>query len=107
MFKRIGAGSPWIVGKESQIFRLYEEAVASGRDFADRQFHVTLGAREASDPGVYQWLTARGTGELLAQTSLQPLPGLRVSSEIIPLETHLTGGVPARFSFLRACYARV
>ncbi|RVV96505.1 alpha/beta hydrolase [Mesobaculum littorinae] len=105
LFKRVCAGSPGIMG-ESQIFKLYDDAFASGRDFSGRQLHVTIGAREAADPGVYQWLTARGTGELLAQTSLQPLPGLQVSSEIIPLETHLTGGVPAWFSFLRACYGR-
>lgn len=35
-----------------------------------RRLHVTLGARELSSPGPYQWLTARGTSELLAQTSL-------------------------------------
>lgn len=105
LFRRVGAGSPGITG-ESQIFKLYDDAVASERDFSGRQLHVTIGAREAADPGVYQWLTARGTGELLAQTSLKPLSGLEVSSEIIPLETHLTGGTSAWFSFLRACYGR-
>jgi len=106
LFKNIGAGSPGIVGKDSFIFKLYDEAIASKMDFADRRLHVTLGARELSDSGPYQWLTARGTSELLAQTSLQPLPGLQVTSEIIQLETHLTGGVPAWFSYLRACYRK-
>lgn len=106
LFKNIGAGSPGIVGKDSYIFKLYDEAIASKMDFSGRHLHVTLGARELSDPGLYQWLTARGTAELLAQTSLQPLPGMQVSSEIIQLETHLTGGVPAWFSFLRACYCK-
>ncbi|MGN8059014.1 alpha/beta hydrolase [Pedobacter sp. 22163] len=106
LFKNIGAGSPGIVGKDSYIFKLYDEAIASKMDFSGRRLHVTLGARELSSPGPYQWLTARGTSELLAQTSLQPLPGMQVSSEIIPLETHLTGGVPAWFSFLRAFYSK-
>jgi len=106
IFKKIGAGSPGIVGKDSYISKLYEEAIASKIDFSGRRLHVTLGARELADLSPYQWLTARGTSELLAQTSLQPLPGLQVSSEIIPLETHLTGGIPAWFSFLRACYSK-
>ncbi|MEJ2880551.1 alpha/beta hydrolase [Pedobacter sp. GR22-6] len=106
IFKKIGAGSPGIVGKDSYISKLYEEAIASKIDFSGRGLHVTLGARELADLSPYQWLTARGTSELLAQTSLQPLPGLQVSSEIIPLETHLTGGIPAWFSFLRACYSK-
>jgi uncharacterized protein len=106
LFKHIGAGSPGIVGEDSQIFKLYQEAVASKKDYSGRRLHVTLGARELTDPSIYQWLTARGASKLLAQTSLHPLPGLQVSAEIIPLETHLTAAVPAWFSFLRACYGR-
>lgn len=106
LFKRIGAGSPGIVGEDSQIFKLYQQAVASKQDYSGRRLHVTLGARELTDPSIYQSITARGTSELLAQTSLHPLPGLEVSAELIPSETHLTQTVPAWFSFLRACYGR-
>ncbi|NIJ35841.1 hypothetical protein FHR22_000490 [Sphingopyxis panaciterrae] len=106
LFKRIGASSPGIVGEESRIFDLYREAVASGRDYSGRRLHITLGARELAEPGIYQWLLARGTAQLLGETSQHPLSGLEVSTEIIPLESHLSGGVPAWFSFLRACYRR-
>ena len=106
LFKRIGAGSPGIAGEDSQIFRLYDEAVTSKEDYSGRRLHVSLGAREFSQPSMYQWLTARGTGELVARTSRHPLPGLEVSTEIIPLETHMTGAISAWFSFLRACYGR-
>jgi len=106
LFKRIGASSPGIIGEESRIFELYREAVASERDYSGRRLHITLGARELAEPGIYQWLLARGTAQLLAETSQHPLPGLEVSTEIIPLESHLSGGVPAWFSFLRACYRR-
>jgi uncharacterized protein len=106
LFKRIGAGSPGIVGPDSEIFKLYEQALASKQDYAGRRLHITLGARELAEPGIYQSLIGRGTAELLARTSQQPLPGLQVSAEIIPLETHVTGSVPAWFSFLRACYGR-
>lgn len=106
LFTRIGASSPGIAGEESRIFELYREAVAAQRDYSGRRLHVTLGARELAEPGIYQWLLARGTTQLLAETSLNPLPGLEVSTEIIPLESHLSGGVPAWFSFLRACYRR-
>ncbi|WP_327469508.1 alpha/beta hydrolase [Sphingopyxis sp.] len=106
LFKSIGASSPGIVGEESRIFELYREAVASGRDYSDRRLHVTLGARELAEPSIYQRLLARGTAQMLAETSHRPLAGLQVSTEIIPLESHLSGGVPAWFSFLRACYRR-
>lgn len=106
LFKTIGAGSPGIIGPESQILELYRQAVASKEDFSGRRLHVTLCTRELTDPTIYQSLVARGTSELLAQTSINPLPGLKVSSELIPLETHLTGSVSAWFSFLRTCYGR-
>lgn len=105
VFKNIGIGSPGITGTDSYIFKLYEEAIRSEVNFSGRHLHITLGGRELSDSGPYRWLTARGTGELLAKAELQPLPGMKISSEIIPLETHLTGGVPAWFSFLRTCYS--
>ncbi|AOH84330.1 esterase [Sphingomonas panacis] len=104
LFKCVGAGSPGIVAENSQIFKLYQQAVASKNDYSGRRLHVTLGARELAQPSLYQWIIARGTSELLAQTALHPLPGLKVSGEIIPLETHLTGAVPGWFSFVRACY---
>lgn len=106
LFKTVGSGSPGIIGENSQIFELYREALASRQDFSARRLHITLGSRELTQPSIYQGITARGTSELLAQTSMNPLPGLQVSSELIPLETHLTGSVPAWFSFLRACYGR-
>ncbi|MEG3151016.1 alpha/beta hydrolase-fold protein [Sphingomonas sp. ZT3P38] len=105
LFSCIGAGSPGIVAQDSRIFELYRQAAASKRDYSGRRLHVTLGARELAQPSIYQWLIARGTSELLAQTALHPLPGLKISSEIIPLETHLTGAVPAWFSFVRACFS--
>lgn len=106
LFKRIGTGSPGIVGKDSQIYKMYEEAVGSKADYSGRRLHVTLCSRELTEPSIYQSLTARGTSELLSLTSLNPLPGLEVSAELIALDTHMTGSVPAWFSFLRACYGR-
>ncbi|WP_240198155.1 alpha/beta hydrolase [Novosphingobium sp. P6W] len=106
LFKRIGAGSPGIIDG-SQIFCAYREAVASRNDYSGRRLHVTLASLELTQPTIYQSIVARGTAALLAETTLRPLPGLQVSTEIIPLETHLTAGVPAWFSFLRACYGMV
>jgi predicted alpha/beta superfamily hydrolase len=106
LFKRIGASSPGIIGEESRVFELYREAVAAQRDYSGRHLHITISARELAEPSIYQWLLARGTTQLLAETSQHPLTGLQVSTEIIPLESHLSGGVPAWFSFLRACYRR-
>lgn len=106
LFKTIGAGSPGIVGPESQVFELYRQALASKTDFSGRRLHITLCTRELTDPTIYQHLVARGASELLAQTSLNPLPGLEVSSELIPSETHISGSVPSWFSFLRTFYGR-
>lgn len=106
LFKCIGVASPGISGEDSQLFKLYEQAIASERDYSGRRLHITLAARELTEPSLYRRLIARGTTELLARTYQRPLPGLRVSTEIIPLETHLSGGVPSWFSFLRACYSR-
>jgi len=106
LFKCIGVASPGIIGDDSQIFQLYEQAAASERDYSGRRLHITLAARELTEPSIYRWLIASGTTELLARTYQRPLSGLRVSTEIMPLETHLTGGVPSWFSFLRACYGR-
>lgn len=105
LFKTIGAGSPGIV-QNSQVFKLYEEAFASKQDYSGRRLHVTLGGREWTEPSLYRWLTARAASELLAKTAQDPLPGLQVSAELIPNETHLTSAAPAWFSFLRACYGR-
>lgn len=105
LFKFVGAGSPGIL-EDSQIFKLYRQALAAKTDYSGRRLHVTLGGREWTDPSIYQWITARGASELLAKTSQHPLPGLQVSAELIPLETHLTSTIPAWFSFLRACYGR-
>lgn len=105
LFKTIGAGSPGIV-ENSQVFKLYEDAFASKQDYSGRRLHVTLGGREWTESSLYQWLTARAASELLAKTAQNPLPGLQVSAELIPNETHLTSAVPAWFSFLRACYGR-
>ncbi|MFD2598703.1 alpha/beta hydrolase [Sphingobacterium corticis] len=106
LFKYIGAGSPGIVGNDSSIYKMYDESVSSKKDYSGRHLHITLGARELADFGPYQWLTARGTSELIAKASQFPLSGMRVTSELIPLETHLTGGVSSWFSFLRTCYAK-
>jgi predicted alpha/beta superfamily hydrolase len=106
LFKTIGAGSPGIAGEGSRIFDLYRDAIAEQRDYSGRRLHITLGARELAEPGIYQWLLALGTTRLLAQTAQHPLAGLAVSSEIISLESHVSGGVPGWFSFLRACYGR-
>lgn len=106
LFKTIGAGSPGIAVDGSQIFKLHQQALAAKQDYSGRRLHVTFGSRELTQPGLYQWLTARGGSELISRLSQHPLPGLQVTSEIIALETHLTGAVPAWFSFVRAAYGR-
>jgi len=100
-FRRVGAGSPGIVAGESRIFE-HHAAVAAGQH-AER-LHITLGEPELTVASPYQVLVAAGATELIALTGTRPVPGLAVTSAIIPNESHATGYTASWFSFLRTCY---
>jgi predicted alpha/beta superfamily hydrolase len=104
IFKNFGAASPGIIPQQSMVFKLYADALASGGVTA-RNLHMTVTSREIADPGLYQTYVAAGAVEFLGLASANPLQGLHVTSQVIVDETHLSGVMPAAFSYLRKLYS--
>ncbi|WP_037368372.1 alpha/beta hydrolase [Amycolatopsis orientalis] len=97
LFESIGAGSPGVVGEDSQIFARLREL---GDDRPAAKLHVTVNEQELfGDLAVYQNL-AKNTATLLHR-----LASGAVTSEILR-ETHLTGLQAAFLSYLRTCRAQ-
>jgi predicted alpha/beta superfamily hydrolase len=99
LFESIGAGSPGVVGEDSQIF-------VQLREMGDRQhaakLHVTLNERELlGDLTVYQGIT-KNTATVLHHLTSR---GGTVTSAILR-ETHVTGLQASFLSYLRTCRAR-
>lgn len=105
VFTRVGAASPGFLYKTSRIFDIYRQAIAEKRDYSGHEFHVTMNEREITQASLYRSIVAAGTTELLSMMVSAPLPGLKTSTEIVPHESHLSGGTPAWFSFLRSFFA--
>lgn len=105
LFTRFGAGSPGILVPESKIFDLYREFAARSAD-AEREVkaHISVAEREIFGPvQTYRRLgiqTARFY-DLLCE---EPVPGLRVTTDLIVGEDHESGAIDAYRSFIRACY---
>jgi predicted alpha/beta superfamily hydrolase len=103
-FRRVGAGSPGILPGVSKIFELYRAELEADADHSGRMLHMTVCERELTARSVYQQLVGSGTAEFIALAGQQPLRGLDFTSRIVSHESHMTGGPPAWFSFLRTCY---
>jgi predicted alpha/beta superfamily hydrolase len=100
---RIGAGSPGILAGTSRIFELYTQDRKEDVDHSGRRLHLTVCETELTVPGYYQAAVGAGVTELLMLTGSQPLKGLTVTSRIIPLESHATGGLASWADYLRTC----
>ena len=103
LITRVGAGSPGILSGSSKIFDLYRADFAGGVDHSGRRLHVTVCETELTVPGYYQAAIGAGTAEFLTLTGSKPLKGLTVTSRIIPLESHATGGPSSWADYLRTC----
>lgn len=98
LFESIGAGSPGVIGEDSQIFAQLD-AMGEGRRAT--KLHVTLNERELlGDLAVYQSL-AKTTATVLHRLTAR---GEAVTSEILR-ETHVTGLQASFLSYLRTCRA--
>ena len=103
LISRIGAGSPGIQAGVSKIFELYKSARASDADHSARRLHLTVCETELTVPGYYQASIGAGAVEFLTLAGTQPLHGLVLTSRVIPLESHATGGPAAWSDYLRRC----
>lgn len=96
VFESIGAGSPGVIGEDSQIFARLDELGDSRRA---AKLHVTFNDRELlGDLAVYQSL-AKNTATLLHRLTSR---NEAVTSEILH-ETHVTGLQASFLSYLRTC----
>ncbi len=94
LFESVGAGSPGVIGEDSQVF-------AQLRELGDRRpaakLHVTVNDRELfGDVAVYQNLAKH------AATFLHRVTSPAVTSEVLR-ETHVTGLQASFLSYLRTC----
>ncbi|TCK25769.1 alpha/beta hydrolase [Pseudonocardia endophytica] len=103
LFSRFGACSPGVVVPDSRIYGLYD-TLRSRPAEAERHLHLTVNAYEMFGPvRLYRHLAI----EVLRLYDLlceRPLPGLRVTTELLAGEAHATGLADAYRSFLRTCY---
>ena len=99
LFESIGAGSPGVIGEDSQIFTQLHQL---GDTRPATKLHVTLNDRELlGDLAVYQSL-AKNTATVLHRLKSR---NKSVTSEILR-ETHVTGLQASFLSYLRACRTR-
>jgi predicted alpha/beta superfamily hydrolase len=99
LFESIGAGSPGVIGEDSQVFAQLQEL---GDSQPAAKLHVTVNDQELfGDLAVYQNL-AKNTATLLHR--LTSRDGA-VTSAVLR-ETHVTGLQASFLSYLRTCRAR-
>ncbi|MDO3399199.1 alpha/beta hydrolase-fold protein [Mycolicibacterium neoaurum] len=95
LFDTVGAGSPGVIGADSQIFTMLD---TMGDTRPKARLHVTVNERELlGELTVYQKLASNVTDVL---HRLLPCDG--VSAEILR-ETHVTGMQASFLSYLRTC----
>jgi hypothetical protein len=68
---------------------MYADAAAAG-DLPERNLHMTVAAREITDPGPYQVIGGVGTAEVMRTAGSGGLKGLNFSGRIFDNETHIT-----------------
>ena len=96
LFGSIGAGSPGVIGEDSQIFAELHEMGDSPRA---AKLHVTLNEQELlGDLAIYQNITKNAATVLHRLTSR----GAAVTSAVLR-ETHVTGLQASFLSYLRTC----
>ena len=96
LFESVGAGSPGVVGEDSQVFAQLDD-LGDGPPAA--KLHLTVNDRELlGDLAVYQSLAKNAATVLHRLTSR----GAAVTSEVLR-ETHLTGLQASFLSYLRTC----
>lgn len=74
------------------------------RRFGERNLHLTVGTRELTVPGLYQYMVGGGSIEFIRTAGTTPVKGLRFSSKLMEDESHMTLAHPAAFEFMRQYY---
>lgn len=103
IFKNFGASSPGILPGLSTVFKLHADAAAAG-GLSERNLHLTVGTRELTVPGLYQYMVGEGSVEFIRTAGTTPVKGLNFSSKLMEDESHMTLAHPAAFEFMRQYY---
>lgn len=101
LFARVGAGSPAIFG-ESRVNDLLDELSAQGASFDDVSLVLTVNDLELNGPApMYRQL---GESTLAFEEALRAaaLPGLTVTSRVVPDESHASGLTASYLTFIRS-----
>lgn len=105
-FTKYGAGSPGIMVDDSVVFALYETMQAAAAEAHPAHLHLSINIHEMEGPVRAYRKLAMGALRFLDQAMAAPLPGLRISSEMIPGQDHEAGFIDAYRSFVRHAYRR-
>jgi len=91
---------------ERVVFGLYETMLAAGAEAHPAHLHLSINIHEMEGPVRAYRKLATGALRFLDQAMADPLPGLRISSEMIPGQDHEAGFIDAYRSFVRHTYRR-
>lgn len=103
-FAKLGAGSPGIMVDDSVVFARYESLVASTTRSRDIHLHLSVNINEMEGPFQAYRKLAIGSLKFLDMAKANPLPGMSITSEMIPGEDHEAGIIDAYRSFVRNVY---
>jgi predicted alpha/beta superfamily hydrolase len=103
LFTLIGAGSPGITTRESQVVAIAHDLIDRQAEFAGARLHLTVNELELIGPtGIYR-TTSQNSLQLLDELMTAQLAGLTTTARIHPHESHLSGWTTSFLSFIRDC----
>ena len=104
LFDRYGASSPGIIVDDSQVFALYEKLAAhEGEPTATHLYMVVNDTEMTGATELYRHL-GMGFLRFVDLVRKRPLPGLRLTPQIVVGENHGSGIIDAFRGFVRTCY---
>lgn len=104
-FDTYGVSSPGIATDGSVVYEMLRERVVEKAGFEGMRVHLTMGELEIVGRSEVYRSIGRQFVSLVDQLYRADLPGLAMSVEIIPRQTHITGVTPAHLQFLRTFYS--
>ena len=105
-FAKVGAGSPAVTTDHSVVLPMYGRLLDSAPEPADTHLHLSINIEEMEGAEAFYRKLGLGALRFLDMVKSDPLPGLTVTSEMIPGQDHEAGFVDAYRSFVRHAYAQ-
>ncbi|MBT2336617.1 hypothetical protein J7E49_22250 [Variovorax paradoxus] len=107
VFTRYGAASAGAFAEDSQVFGLYEQLLqrTAGTE-RKTHLHLSINAKELFGPVRLYRMNMINLLRFHDAMVERPMPGLQITTEILPNESHSSGWLDAYRSFVRACYRK-